>query len=198
MRINSNGYLLVGTTTANGKLSVAGASFTQATWDTASAITTAGAYGGAISLIDGSNGYAMYCADSGNDFYIQGGATSGSVGGGVYLNNFATSWSSASDERDKVIVEPIENATEKLANLRTVIGRYTNEEEDKRHPFLIAQDVQKVLPEAVSVRNKEAPVEEQRLGIAYTEMIPVLVKAIQEQQAMIEDLKAEVAALKGA
>jgi len=34
-------------------------------------------------------------------------------------------------------------------------------------------------------------------SMAYQELIPVLTKAIQEQQAMIEELKAEVAALKG-
>jgi polyhydroxyalkanoate synthesis regulator phasin len=33
------------------------------------------------------------------------------------------------------------------------------------------------------------------LGIKYTELIPVLTKAIQEQQAEIDALKAQVAAL---
>ena len=34
-------------------------------------------------------------------------------------------------------------------------------------------------------------------GLSYTETIPLLLKAIQEQQAMIETLQAEVTALKG-
>jgi hypothetical protein len=53
---------------------------------------------------------------------------------------------------------------------------------------LIAQDVQKVLPEAVSEENDV-------LAIRYTEVIPLLVAAIQEQQAIIENLKARIEVL---
>jgi len=37
-----------------------------------------------------------------------------------------------------------------------------------------------------------------QLNVAYQNIIPILTKAIQEQQEQIEQLKAEVAALKGA
>jgi Chaperone of endosialidase len=57
----------------------------------------------------------------------------------------------------------------------------------------VAQDVQKVLPSVVLTENNA----EKTLGIKYTELIPVLAKAIQEQQAEIEELRAELAALKG-
>jgi hypothetical protein len=56
----------------------------------------------------------------------------------------------------------------------------------------IAQDWENTFPNVV------AKDEEGTLSIKYTETIPVLLKAIQEQQTMIEELKAEVAALKGA
>jgi len=56
----------------------------------------------------------------------------------------------------------------------------------------IAQDVIKVLPSVVLTEDNA----EKTLGIKYTEIIPVLAKAIQEQQAEIEALRAEVAALK--
>jgi polyhydroxyalkanoate synthesis regulator phasin len=36
----------------------------------------------------------------------------------------------------------------------------------------------------------------ERLGVYYSDIIPVLTKAIQEQQAMIDELKREVATLK--
>jgi len=40
--------------------------------------------------------------------------------------------------------------------------------------------------------------EEDVWGVRNSKVVPMLVKAVQEQQAMIEELKAEVAALKGA
>jgi len=69
---------------------------------------------------------------------------------GVRLSNGGTSWASDSDERLKDIIEPIINAAEKVSSLRAVIGKYKTDEEGVRRTFLIAQDVQAVLPEAVS------------------------------------------------
>ena len=113
--------------------------------------------------------------------------------GGVYITNGGTSWSSLSDERQKTALTPIENALSKVATLRTVTGRYLTDEPEKRRAFLIAQDVQAVLPEAVN----EQPDEAKTLGLQYTDTIPLLVAAIKEQQAIIEQLQADVAALKG-
>ena len=75
--------------------------------------------------------------------------------------------------------------------MRAVTGRFKNDPESVSRSFLIAQDVQKVLPEAVSVE-KDA---QGTLGIRYTEIIPLLVAAIQEQQAIIEQLTQRIAAL---
>ena len=55
--------------------------------------------------------------------------------------------------------------------------------------------MQKVLPEAVSVINKQAKTEDQRLGLRYTEVIPLVTKALQEALTEIETLKARVSAL---
>jgi hypothetical protein len=197
MRIDSSGNLLVGTTTANGKISSFSGFDTGAGWDTTAALSTTGSFGGGIAMIDGSRGYAFFCSDNGNDFYIQG-ATSltTALTGGVYLNDRGTSWTSASDERQKTIIEPITDAINKVCQLRTVIGRYNYEPEGKRHPFLIAQDVQAVLPEAVSVADKKS--EEQYLGVSYTDTIPLLVAAIKEQQALITALTTRITALETA
>lgn len=98
---------------------------------------------------------------------------------GVYLSDGGTSWSSNSDERLKTNLVPIENALNKVSTLRTVIGEYKNDELQLRRPFLIAQDVQAVLPEAVgSALNKEDGIE--YLGIQYTDVIPLLTAAIKE------------------
>jgi hypothetical protein len=121
-------------------------------------------------------------------FYV-----SASSSGGVYLNGTsATSWTAISDERFKSELLPIENATEKVVSLRAVTGVLTLDESKTRKAFLMAQDVLAVLPEAVDTTNPE------QLGLAYTDVIPLLVAAIQEQQALITQLQADVAALKGA
>lgn len=116
-----------------------------------------------------------------------------SVGGqttGVSLAGGATSWGTFSDERLKDIIEPIKNAAQKVSSIRAVIGRYKTDKPDRRRSFLIAQDVQAVLPEAV-YQNSE---EDDTLSLAYTDTIPLLVAAIQEQQAIIEDMKTRLAA----
>jgi hypothetical protein len=119
------------------------------------------------------------------NFYVGTGSTTiGSFG--VFLTNTGSSWSSVSDERMKTIVEPIANAAEKVSSLRAVIGYYNNDDLQIRRPFLIAQDVQAVLPEAVSIQDQD----EGTLGMSYTDTIPLLVAAIKELKAEIEILKA--------
>ena len=111
---------------------------------------------------------------------------------GVTLANGGTSWGSLSDERKKDIIEPITDATTKVSGLRAVIGKYKTEEDGIRRAMLIAQDVQAVLPEAVT-ENADGD-----LILQYTDTIPLLVAAIKEQTALITQLQADVAALKGA
>lgn len=110
-------------------------------------------------------------------------------GTGVYLSNGATSWAGLSDETLKDIIEPIADAVNKVSTLRAVIGKYKTDEEGTRRSFLIAQDVQKVLPEAIN-EDKNG-----KLGLQYTDTIPLLVAAIKEQQALIESLTTRLTAL---
>ena len=56
---------------------------------------------------------------------------------------------------------------------------------------MIAQDVQAVLPEAVSVQDIETGV----LGMSYTDVIPLLTAAIKEQRETINALEARITAL---
>jgi hypothetical protein len=123
-------------------------------------------------------------ADSGNTVYII-----NQDSAGVYMLNGNTAWTGLSDERYKDTIEPISNAIEKVTSLRAVIGKFKTDEDGKRRAFLFAQDVQAVLPEAVDSSNPE------KLGLAPTDLIPLLVAAIKEQQTEIADLKARVAAL---
>lgn len=109
---------------------------------------------------------------------------------GVVLQNGGTSWGSLSDENSKDIIEPIVNACYNLSQVRTVIGKYKTDNEDKRRLFLIAQDIEKIYPEAVfKIKNEN---QEESLGLNYTDLIPVLIKAIQEQQTQIQALLARI------
>ena len=104
---------------------------------------------------------------------------------GVYLTYGNTAWSSTSDERLKTDLITITNAIQKVATLRAVTGRFKTDAEGFSRAFLIAQDVQKVLPEAVDSEDPE------RLGVRYTDTIPLLVAAIQELTTRLEALEAQ-------
>jgi len=113
-------------------------------------------------------------------YHNQGGNT------GVYLSYGGSSWTSNSDENIKDIIEIIPNALESIINFRAVKFYWKGDESKKENIGLIAQDVQKSYPELI---DKQIFDDKEILGVRYTELIPVLVKAIQEQQAQIEELK---------
>jgi hypothetical protein len=157
MQITSGGSVLIGTTSVNW----VGSGFTLSA-DSGTNKWLCGPYTGA-----------------GNQFYI-----TAAAGSGVYLaSTSASSWSALSDERFKENLIPIENAISKLSKLRPFIGNYIEDDKKTKHPFLIAQDVLQVIPEAVDVSNPE------KYGLSYTDLIPVLVKAIQELEARIKQLE---------
>ena len=108
---------------------------------------------------------------------------------GQRINPGSPSWVSVSDERSKENLVPITDGLNKVSQLRPLIGNYKRNA-DSRLPFLIAQDVQKVMPEAV---NADDPDE---LGLRYTEVIPLLVSALHDAKDRIETLEAEVQQLK--
>jgi hypothetical protein len=159
MRIDASGNLLVGTTSA------------LSAWATRLTLSTDA----------GTTKWAVGPYADPNNFII---SASGSFG--VYLNGTsAVSWTGISDERLKDIIEPISNAVAKVGQLRSVIGKFKADETNTRRSFLLAQDVQAVLPEAVDASNPD------RLGVAYTDVIPLLVAAIKELAARVQTLEAK-------
>ncbi|MDD5132028.1 MAG: tail fiber domain-containing protein [bacterium] len=78
------------------------------------------------------------------------------------------------------------HCSSKFVNNKLVLG------EGKETIGLIAQEVYQIIPEAVS-----KPVDENNAlwAMDYNKLIPVLVKALQEQQTQIEELKKQVAEL---
>ena len=167
MRITSGGYVLVGTTTSN-------------------------SYPFEVAADAGGNLLYLKRSLAFSDIFM-GGTTAAATqlfvrsGGsvGVRLDTGAGSWTSASDERLKNISGNIENATKKLNTLRAVNFTWKSDKENTNNLGLIAQDVIKVFPELVSESSQDG-----MYGVRYQDLIPVLVKAIQEQQAQIEELKA--------
>jgi hypothetical protein len=115
--------------------------------------------------------------------------------GGVYLSGGSTSWGANSDSRLKNINSQIENAVEKLCTLNAVNFSWKSDETNKEVLGLIAQDVEKVFPQIIDKGTLAKSGDEEQtdkteyLGVRYTELIPVLVKAIQELKAEIEILK---------
>ena len=121
---------------------------------------------------------------------------SGAETAGVNLASGGTSWGTFSDERLKYDVEPVENAVESLSNLRTVKYRLKDVDsaEDKKKIGLMAQDLVGVLDEVIDPLKRTGD-DTEYMSVRYTELVPVLVKAIQEQQTLIESLTDRIAAL---
>jgi hypothetical protein len=127
---------------------------------------------------------------SDTNLYVNSGATFAT--NGVYMVNGGTSWVTNSDERLKENLVPITDAITKVSSLRTVIGNFIADEYKTARPFLIAQDVQAVLPEAVSTSTMN---ETEYLGVSYTDVIPLLVASIKELKSQNDALTARIVAL---
>lgn len=110
---------------------------------------------------------------------------------------YAHAYSVTSDSTLKQNIELLQpGALQKVLNLRPVTYVYKNDEKKSsgnglNEIGLIAQEVEQVIPEAVSFS---------KLGnvkmLDYNMITPVLIKAIQEQDAVIESLKKEISELK--
>lgn len=112
---------------------------------------------------------------------------------GMYMSYGATSWTAGSDERMKKNIKPLELGLEQIKALKPTRFDYkTDESEESARVGFIAQEVLPVLPHAVSVPEDS----EQMMGVSATEMIPVLVKAIQELSAKVDAQAVEIEALK--
>ena len=89
---------------------------------------------------------------------------------------------SKSDARLKENIETIPAALEKVAALRGV--NYTWKESGKESGGVIAQDVQAVMPNLIE--------EGEYLSVQYNGLVGLLIEAVKEQQAQIEELKAKL------
>jgi hypothetical protein len=135
------------------------------------------------------------------EFYIAGTTDQGAYnlqvngtgvwGAGAYVNG--------SDARLKEDVQDLAPALDVIAALRPVTFRYKEDysKDQNVQPGFIAQELQQAMQGQAYVDGvvQSGP---EFLNVAYQSLVPLLTKAIQEQQAIINQLKADVAALKGA
>ena len=96
----------------------------------------------------------------------------------------------SSDASLKDDVQVIENAVEKVSQIRGVTFTRNDVEDDSRHAGVIAQEVESVLPEVVSETNGKK-------SVAYGNMVGLLIEAVKEQQATIDALAKRVEELEG-
>jgi hypothetical protein len=113
---------------------------------------------------------------------------------GMSYRIFGT-WTNASDRRYKNTITPINLGLDLVTKLKPVSYFYNNNELNQKSYGFIAQDVQQALTE-LHLNEKDGIVKimeqkDQYLGLNYEEFVPILTKAIQEQQAIIKETRKE-------
>jgi hypothetical protein len=179
-RITSGGDLLVGTTTSSGRLTVAGVN-------------------------NSSTDYGLYVTDSSgnliigtrNDSYVRSPATynaTSATAANVTIDSSGYLYRSTSALKYKRDIRALESIDVSKFHPVRYKSKCDGDDPTKDHFGLIADEVDAAGIKELVTYGADGEVE----GFQYERLTVVLVKAIQEQQAMINELKAEVAALKGA
>jgi hypothetical protein len=148
--------------------------------------TTSGGNSGRIFWTNSSGGWAMMAL--GQVLSVRSQATPGSTSGTskVQLTNYSsTAWTASSDESLKENINSIGNVLDKINDYRCVEYNLIDDEDKNKKIGFIAQDWQEDFPQIVE------QMEDEKIGMKYTETIPILLKAIQELKAEIELLKSK-------
>jgi hypothetical protein len=196
MTLDASGNLLVGTTSVgNGDALV---TFRK---NTSLAVrgTTTDAAGNIAFVRSDTNVSAFLIAGTGATWYFAN-ADFSYYG---YLNQTMTAWNFASDRRIKTDISDIEYGLDAVMAMKP--RKYKMISSGETNIGFVAQELQTVIPEAVTGEEIEyfdtdTPQEkaEKTMGVSKETLIPVLVKAIQEQQALITQLTARITALESA
>ncbi|MBV1929242.1 MAG: tail fiber domain-containing protein, partial [Gammaproteobacteria bacterium] len=157
--------------------------------------------------------YARTFGASTTNYGLYGNATGGGTNWSLYSNGPAYSstgtWS-GSDEKLKKNIQEFTGAIDKLKQLDIKTYNFKTEEykglnfPDRKQYGLMAQNLENVFPELVMESEHYIPDAEGKLteesvtfkAVNYSQLIPVLIKGMQEQQKMIEELKQEIEDLK--
>ena len=144
----------------------------------------------------GTGGQFKWYIGAGTNLIMQLSGNTGvlSMAGGAYCNG--TTWVNASDARLKRDIQPMSKyGLSTVMQLKPVSYFYKADKTNHPEVGFIAQEVQKIVPEVVSGTEGDITKGE-TLGLSYGNLVPVLTKAIQEQQATIEALQKQIDELK--
>lgn len=117
------------------------------------------------------------------------------------VQNVNNSYGAISDIKLK---ENIVDATPKLDKLNQVriVNYNLKTDPNQKQIGVIAQELEAIFPSMVeNIKDRDEDgneLDETTKSVKYSVFVPILIKAIQEQQAMINELKAEIDLLKGA
>ena len=177
MRLDSSGNLLVGTT------------------------STTPTNGGVVSLFGGGESYLNIGHKTGaasGAYYLAGYYNGTLVGGLTQVGTTGIVLTSISDYRLKEDVLPMQDSLSKVMALSPVSYKWKSDGSDGEG--FIAHELQAVIPTATTGEKDEVDQEgnAKYQGINLSALVPHLVKAIQEQQALIIQLTARITALESA
>jgi hypothetical protein len=105
----------------------------------------------------------------------------------VYANDFVT----VSDASMKENIATLPYGLAELAALRPVAFTWAGNPEDGQHYGLIAQEVREILPDLVYGDEDQG----EMLSMNYSELVPVLVNAVQEQEQQIDQQAEQIASM---
>lgn len=128
-------------------------------------------------------------------FFNGNGSEIGSVSSSNVRQGTSVIYNTSSDYRLKENITTLENGLDRLNKLKPV--KFQWKSDGKEDEGFIAHEVDDVFPYAI-FGEKDAVYEDGKIkpqGMDYGRITPLLVKAIQEQQTIIEDLKARIEAL---
>lgn len=188
MRINSSGDLLVGTTSANGRLSVTGVDSTGSNF----ALNTRNSGNNQLLAIR-NDGYANFGTQATAPYNF--GVSSAtkamymdSSGGLGYNSSIRASKTNITPSPSVNWLKDLDIVTFNYRK-RDELGNYTEEAENELRWGVIAEDAEKVAKDFCSYDSNGV-----LDGFNYDRLIPVLVKAIQELNAKVEALEAQLGA----
>jgi hypothetical protein len=110
------------------------------------------------------------------------------VNAAAWLSLWCRDVTEVSDERAKTRIESISGALDRVTKLRGVTYQWRDMPagyDTGQRLGLIAQEVQKVVPEAVTVNQRGA-------GLSYSALVPLLIESIKEMKAEIDTLRERV------
>jgi hypothetical protein len=143
------------------------------------------------------DGTAYTIGQNSNDRALRIGSGSGWGTTGVNLAAGGTSWGTYSDERLKEDIVELNGCLEQISGIRCVTYRLkdVDDVDSKKRLGVIAQDLEGKFDEALNASRRSEDDENEYLSVQYADLVPVLIKSLQEAKQRIETLEAKVAAL---